>query len=202
MSRLKKAGGKDPVLIKKCLNGSVEAYGQLVDRYSARIINLAWGMTGDRHLAEDVAQEAFVRAYRALAKFQQRAKFSSWLYQIALNLCKDHLKARSRHARPSSQEHMESLEGNPRRRPGRKVLQAELSEKMAEAVNSLPLLYREAFVLRHMQGMDYREVSGILAIPADTVRVRAYRAREMLRQSLSPDVDTYWREMAAKEKRK
>ena len=71
---------------------------------------------------------------------------------------------------------------------------------MSEAINKLPLLYREAFVLRHLQGLDYEDVATITSVPADTVRVRAYRAREMLRESLSPNVDTFWREKAAKEK--
>jgi RNA polymerase sigma-70 factor (ECF subfamily) len=80
------------------------------------------------------------------------------------------------------------------------VLQTELSQKMREAINKLPYLYREAFVLRHLQGLDYRDVAAITNVPADTVRVRAYRAREMMRQSLAPNVDTFWREKAAKEK--
>jgi RNA polymerase sigma-70 factor (ECF subfamily) len=71
---------------------------------------------------------------------------------------------------------------------------------MRREINSLPYVYREAFVLRHLQGLDYEEVAAITGVPADTVRVRAYRAREMLREKLSPAVDTYWREKAAKER--
>lgn len=193
---------EDSVLIGKCLSGEVNCYGQLVDRYSARIINLAFAMVGNRHDAEDVAQEAFVRAYKGLSKFQKKAKFSSWLYQIALNLCKDYLKAKSRHARTADDEQLESVDANPQDQAPRVVLKEELSEKMREAVNKLPYLYRESFVLRHLQGLDYGEVASITSVPADTVRVRAYRAREMLRQTLSPNVDTFWREKAAKEKSK
>jgi RNA polymerase sigma-70 factor (ECF subfamily) len=192
----------DTLLIRKCLEGQVECYGQLVDRYSARIINLAFAMIGDRHDAEDVAQEAFVRAFRALPKFQRKAKFSSWLYQIALNLCKDYLKAKSRHARSADEEQMAQVDGDPRDQAPRVVLKEELSEKMRESINKLPYFYREAFVLRHLQGLEYEDVAAITGVPADTVRVRAYRAREMLREHLSPNVDTFWREKAAKEKRR
>ena len=198
----RRPGLDDSNLIKKCLGGQVECYGQLVDRYSSRIINLAFAMTGDRHEAEDVAQEAFVRAFKGLAKFQKRAKFSSWLYQIALNLCKDHLKAKSRHAKPTSDEQLAAIDGDPKQQALRLVLKEELSEKMREAINKLPFVYRESFVLRHLQGLDYGDVAAITEVPADTVRVRAYRAREMLRESMGKDVDTYWREKAAKDKRK
>ena len=192
----------DSTIVGKCQGGQAELYGQLVDKYSARIINLGYAMMGNRHDAEDVAQEAFVRAYKSLTKFQKKAKFSSWLYQIALNLCKDQLKARSRHARPTDDEQMNATPGNPKEQAPRVIIQAELSGKMSEAINKLPVLYREAFVLRHLQGLEYEDVAVITAVPADTVRVRAYRAREMLRENLAPNVDTFWREKAAKEKGK
>ncbi len=191
---------EDSAFITKCLEGSPEAYGRLVDKYSARIINLGYAMLGDRHQAEDIAQDAFVRAFKGLPRFQRKSKFSSWLYQIALNLCKDYLKAKSRHAKSADDEQLAAMGGNPQEQAPRVVLQTELSQKMREAVQKLPYLYREAFVLRHLQGMDYSDVAAITEVPADTVRVRAYRAREMLRQSLSPNVDTFWREKAAKEK--
>jgi RNA polymerase sigma-70 factor (ECF subfamily) len=190
----------DTTLVRRCLAGQTQAYGVLVDRYSARIINLAYAMIGDRHNAEDIAQDAFVRAYKGLSRFEKRAKFSSWLYQIALNLCKDYLKAKSRHARSTDDEQLAALDGDPQQQAPRVVLQSELSDKMREAINKLPYLYRESFVLRHLQGLDYSDVAAITNVPADTVRVRAYRAREMLRQSLAPNVDTFWREKAAKEK--
>ena len=192
----------DSTIVGKCQEGQSQHYGQLVDKYSARIINLGYAMMGNRHDAEDVAQEAFVRAFKGLARFQKKAKFSSWLYQIALNLCKDHLKAKSRHARAGGDDQLANMDGNPQEQAPRVILQAELSGKMSEAINKLPLLYREAFVLRHLQGLDYEEVATITSVPADTVRVRAYRAREMLRESLAPNVDTFWREKAAKEKAK
>jgi len=192
---------EDSQLLSKCLSGHSEAYGALVEKYGARIVNLAYQMIGDRHQAEDVAQEAFVRAYKALPRFERKAKFSSWLYQITLNLCKDHLKSRSRRARSADEEHLANVDADPRDEAPRQIVENELSQKMREAINQLPVLYRESFVLRHLQGLDYADVAAITEVPADTVRVRAYRAREMLRQSLSKNVDTFWREKAAKEKK-
>jgi RNA polymerase sigma-70 factor (ECF subfamily) len=199
-SSVRRPGADDTLLIQQCLDGRPESYGALVDKYSARILNLGFAMVGDRHQAEDIAQEAFVRAYKGLARFQRKAKFSSWLYQIALNLCKDHLKAKSRHAKSADDEQLEAMDSNPRDQAPRVVLQEELSGKMREAINLLPYLYRESFVLRHLQGLEYSDVAAITNVPADTVRVRAYRAREMLRHSLAKSVDTFWREKAAKEK--
>lgn len=191
---------EDTSLVGQCLGGKPEAYGKLVEKYSGRIINVAYAMMSDRHEAEDIAQEAFVRAFKGLPRFERKAKFSSWLYQIALNLCKDHLKAKSRHARSAGEEQLEGVNGNPRQQAHAQVVEGELSEKMREAIQELPLLYRESFVLRHLQGLDYADIAKITEVPADTVRVRAYRAREMLRESLAKNVDTFWREKAAKEK--
>lgn len=190
----------DTTLIQKVLEGAVDSYGALVDRYSARIINLAYMMIGNRHDAEDIAQEAFIRAYRGLKKFQQKAKFSSWLYQIALNLCKDYLKSRARGVKSLDDEQLTSLEPGTTEQAARHILESELSEVMRRCIGTLPVPYRETFVLRHLQGLEYDEVASITGVPADTVRVRAYRARELLREALSPQVDTFWREKAAKEK--
>ncbi len=190
----------DTDLIAKCIAGDVEVYQVLVDRYSSRILNVAYMMIGDRHEAEDVAQDAFIRAYKALPKFQHKAKFSSWLYQIALNLCKDFLKSKARSIKKMDDEKLQALEKRMEGSVSQVLLAAELSEGIRDVIYGLPELYREVFVLRHLQGVDYDDVAEITNVPADTVRVRAYRARELLRSSLAPIVDTYWKEMAAREK--
>ena len=190
----------DTDLIAKCIAGEVEVYQVLVDRYSSRIVNVAYMMIGDRHEAEDVAQDAFIRAYKALPKFQHKAKFSSWLYQIALNLCKDFLKSKARSIKKMDDEKLQALEKRMEGSVSQVLLAAELSEGIRDVIYGLPELYREVFVLRHLQGVDYDDVAEITNVPADTVRVRAYRARELLRSSLAPIVDTYWKEMAMREK--
>ena len=189
----------DTVLVQRCLDGDLETYGLLVDRYSGRLISLAAMMIGNRHDAEDVAQDAFVRAFKALGSFQRRAKFSSWLTQIALNLCKDYLKSKSRHARSVEEEHLSEVGDETRTRAPELIQQSELSEKMRECVAGLPYLYREAFVLRHLHGEEYDEIAELTRTTPDTARVRAHRARELLRELLSPSVSTFWREKAAKD---
>lgn len=191
---------EDTAIIRRCLSGQMEAYGSLVERYGPQIINLAFAMLGDRHEAEDIAQEAFVRAYRGLPRFRRKARFSSWLYQIALNLCRDRLKARVRRGRSAGEDPLTGLDGGPGEQAPRRLAEGELSEKMREAIQRLPPLYRDCFTLRHLHGLDYEKVAEIMKISPETARVRTYRAREMLRESLAPSVDTFWREKAAREK--
>lgn len=172
----------DIALIDQVLAGQTEAYSVLVDRHWARILNLSLMMTRDRHLAEDLAQETFARAYRALGQFQRKVKFSTWLSRIAENLYKSKLRSRARHgvAVRSRDEELEEM----RAPESTQDLSDELFEKMAAALNELPYLYREAFVLRHLQELDYEDVASITGVPADTVRVRTHRAREMLREKM------------------
>jgi len=193
---------EDTTIIRRCLSGCVEAYEDLVRRYGPQIVSLAFAMMGDRHEAEDVAQEAFVRAYRGLPRFRRKARFSSWLYRIALNLCRDRLKARSRRGRSAGEESLTELDGGPREQAPRRLADRELSERMREAIQGLPPLYRDCFALRHLRGLPYEKVAEILGISPETARVRTYRAREMLREALASSVDTFWREKAAREKRR
>ena len=97
-------------------------------------------------------------------------------------------------------EKLQALEKRMEGSVSQVLLAAALSEGIRDVIYGLPELYREVFVLRHLQGVDYDDVAEITNVPADTVRVRAYRARELLRSSLAPIVDTYWKEMAAREK--
>ena len=191
----------DTILIKRILSGDKDrSYEKLMQKYEGRIKNLAFMMIGNRTDAEDLAQESFIRAFKALPNFQRKAKFSSWLYQIAINLCKDYLKAKSRGARNIDEEHLETVDAGPGQTGMRHVIMDEISSKMAEALNKIPAIYREAFIRREMLTQDYGEIATATKTSADTVRVRAYRAREMLRELMAKDVDTFWREKAAKEK--
>lgn len=140
---------------------------------------------------EDIVQEAVATAFRDLARFRNRSKFSTWLYGIALNLCRKHLRDKGRRAAPAGPG---VLEAQPARGRGvlSSVIRHEMAERLELSVARLPTPLREAFVLRHVDGMDYPEISQITGVSEGTARVRAFRARALLRQELGDVVDTVW----------
>jgi len=143
--------------------------------------------------AEDIVQEAIATAFRDAAKFEGRSKFSTWLYGIALNLCRKHLRDKARHASSAAQE---LLEDQPARGRGvlSSVIRHEMAERLEISVGRLPTSMREAFLLRYVDGMDYPEISAITGVSEGTARVRAFRARGLLKEELGAVVDTVWLE--------
>jgi RNA polymerase sigma-70 factor (ECF subfamily) len=141
--------------------------------------------------AEDIVQEAVAAAFKDLARFEGRSKFSTWLYGIVLNLCRKHLRDKGRRAAPTGRE---VLEAQPARARGvlSSVIRHETAERIEIAVSRLPTSMREAFLLRYVDGMDYPEVSAITGVSEGTARVRAFRARALLREELGGVVDTVW----------
>lgn len=141
--------------------------------------------------AEDIVQEAVSVALRDLEKFEGRSKFSTWLYGIALNLCRKHLRDKGRHASLADRE---VLEARPARARGvlSSVIRHETAERIEIAVGRLPTSMREAFLLRYVDGMDYPDISAITGVSEGTARVRAFRARALLREELGAVVDTVW----------
>ena len=146
--------------------------------------------------AEDIVQEAVATAFRDVAKFEGRSKFSTWIYGIALNLCRKHLRDKSRHATSAAAELLEAQAAQ-----GRGVLSSVIRHEMAErleiSVGRLPTSMREAFLLRYVDAMDYPEISSITGVSEGTARVRAFRARALLREELGAVVDTVWLEKDA-----
>ena len=143
--------------------------------------------------AEDIVQEAIATAFKDIDRFQNRSKFSTWLYGIALNMCRKHLRDKSRHATAAAQEVLEAL---PARGRGvlTSVIRHEMAERLEISVSRLPTPMREAFLLRYVDGMDYPEISSITGASEGTARVRAFRARALLREELCSVVDTVWLE--------
>lgn len=177
--------GDDERLIARSLTHDREAFGQLVDRYAAVIVNLAYRMVGDRTDAEDLAQEAFLAAFKALPTFRADSKFSTWLYRIAANKCKDWLRAK----RPAPMDFDADDLGGERpvesRTPERLLSQQQVAEHLERAIQRLPPLYREAFVLKHVEGLSYEEMEGILGVSADTLKMRVYKGRVQLSRELA-----------------
>ena len=173
-------------LIARSLRQDPDAFGQLVERYATVIVNLAYRMVGDRTDAEDLAQETFVAAFKALPRFRAESKFSTWLYRIAANKCKDWLRAK----RPGQgvQDVNEVLDDGvaaEERTPERLLSQQQVAEQLDRAIQRLPPLYREAFVLKHVEGLSYEEMQEIVGVNADTLKMRVYKGRLQLSRELA-----------------
>ena len=178
----------DAVLVRASQRGDREAFSVLVSRHAASILSVTTRMLGPTADAEDAAQETFASAYRALSGFQFGSKFSTWLYRIAVNKCTDALRAR----RDPPESLDASDEGGAAVRepadeetPHWELEQSELAHELDRAVQDLPVIYRESFVLRHVEGLGYDEMSAILGVNRDALKMRVYKARNILCRSLA-----------------
>ena len=183
----------DEELMLQVMDGSEGAFGGLVDRYSQRVLNTIYRYIGDRHRSEDLTQEVFLRVHLHRKNYKPGGKFSAWLFTIAVNLAKNEIRSRVRHRGTQSLDHLQEISGDAElalvdrgRRPDRKAEDAELQGAVAEAVAELPESYREAVVLRDLEGLSYEEISEILNVPGGTVRSRINRARQLLKKKLLP----------------
>jgi RNA polymerase sigma-70 factor (ECF subfamily) len=151
-------------------------------------------MSNNPHEAEDISQEAFLRAYQSLARFNPSYKFSTWLYQITLNIIRDRFKKKElNYVSLDTPVETDDSEIYPQpadltNNPEQIIVQQEHAQAIQQAILSLPLKYREIIVLRHLQDLSYIEISNILKLPTGTVKVRLYRAREQLRKILKGSI--------------
>ena len=181
-------GCDEALLLARSCRGDAEAFGQLVDRYAGPIVNLCCRMVGERADGEDLAQEAFVAAYKALPSFRADAKFSTWLYRIALNKCRDWLRAR----RPWISLEGADDEDTPthewatdERTPEGELTQRQAAEHLEQALQRVPHLYREAFILKHVEGLSYEEMEALLGVRGETLKMRVYKGRVQLARELA-----------------
>ena len=174
-------------LIRLSQEGNGEAFGLLVERYKAKVFNLASSWTQDRTAADDLAQEIFIKAYFSLPKFRSKSEFGTWLYRVAVNHIKDYLR-----------KNKARLKEIPLEEAGEKVLSTENAgrrqEEQAEerrralvqaALRRLPEKHRIILTLRDIQGLSYEEISRILGLSPGTVDSRLFRARQKLREILA-----------------
>lgn len=180
---------EDQETIRAVLAGDREAFRRLVDRHARSILNLAYRMTGNAADAEDLTQESFLQAYARLPEFRLGARFHPWIYTIALNLCRTHLRRRRltswltpAPAGDPDRPAREPRGGEPD--PEQELLGREAERCLRDAVQALPPKYREVFVLRQAQGLSYDEIAGLLGLPLGTVEARLFRARRRLLESL------------------
>lgn len=175
-------------LVQLSKDGDEEAFGQLVQKYKSRVFNMALSITQNRETADDIAQEAFIRAYYGLPRFRYKAKFGTWLYRITINLIKDHLRRKERLPKLSIDE----VKGNPfsqedevKKREEEKAQEAKRTF-VHQIIRTLPEKYQIILSLRDIQELSYGEIAKILKISPGTVDSRLHRARIMLRKKIEP----------------
>lgn len=185
----------DEELMNLCVEGSEQAFRELMRRYHPRIVNVVYRYINDPVRAEEIAQEVFVRVYVHRERYRRTARFSTWIFTIALNLTKNEIRHRVRHSRLMSLDALTELGSSVgfflRERgkgPDEKLEESELQEVVNKAIVELPPKYRDAVVLRDLEGLSYEEVSDILSIPGGTVRSRINRGRLILKKKLEPYV--------------
>ncbi|MEY2909305.1 MAG: hypothetical protein RLZZ602_1828 [Pseudomonadota bacterium] len=175
----------DQQLVVRAQRGDTRAFDLLVLKYQGRIATLVSRFLNDPSEVEDVTQEAFIKAFRALPKFRGESAFYTWLYRIASNAAKNHLVARGR--RPSADADVEDAEyydeGDSLRdseTPEDMLFGQELAEVVKLALDELPDELRAALTLREFDGLSYEEIADVMSCPVGTVRSRIFRAREAI----------------------
>ena len=175
-------------LLARATGGDTKAFGQLVKTYQDLIYGLVFRMVRDPSLAEELTQDAFIKAFRSLSLFRGESKFTTWLYRIAVNVCHDQresLGARNRKKETSiGDAEFSTLDSPAGDRPDQVLETAEAIAKFQTGLDALEEKYREAFLLRHQEGLGYEEIAEILGISKSNAKVRVHRAREMILETL------------------
>lgn len=180
---------KDEVLVARCREGDKGAYGVLVQRYMKKAFGIAFDYTRDREAAKDLSQEAFLRAYLQIKRFDGRSSFYTWFYRIVVNLCLDYLRRRGR----ARWERFDETAENPSERtpmvdsstPDRVLMAQETVVEVARVLETLPANHRTAFLLRNHQGLSIPDIAKVMKTTDGTVRVFLHRAVAALRQTLA-----------------
>lgn len=173
--------------MEECRRGNKPLYRLLVDRHKDAVYAAVLGYTHEQSSAEEITQEAFVKAWKSLHKFEGRSRFSTWLMTIAINGAKDMLKDRQRTGRIEDTDTVTGSvfeESNKGDGPEQAAINDELGARLKRLIEELPDTYRQAFVLRHVDQLSYEEISGIVGTSVEAVRMRVFRAREMLKERL------------------
>ncbi len=182
----------DQMLVERVQKGDKTAFDLLIRKYQHRIVSLVSRYVPDGAEAQDVAQEAFIKAYRAIGKFRGDSAFYTWLYRIAINTAKNWLVARNRRppasdidANDAEQYDMDSRLKD-RGTPENELMREEVERTVYDAIAELPEDLRTAIMLREIEGMSYEEIATTMECPIGTVRSRIFRAREAIDEKLKP----------------
>mgnify|MGYP000860906249 FL=1 len=186
----------DQALVERAQGGDKHAFDLLVGKYQRKLGRLLSRFIRDSAEVEDVAQEAFIKAYRALPSFRGDSAFYTWLYRIGINTAKNYLVSQGRRAPTSTSFDAEESEGfedagqlRDINTPESLLLSKQIGETVNAAMDALPEELRTAIVLREIEGMSYEEIAGIMDCPIGTVRSRIFRAREAVATRLRPLLD-------------
>ena len=178
----------DEELVTRSVGGDADSFNQLILRWERPIYALAYRVIGREEDARDVCQDTFLRAYRALPGFKGQAKFSSWLYRIALNLCRDWMRRQRRAPVMQMPEGVDPIEMAAEREPAESietlVARRELSAVVEEAMALLPEEQRTAIILKEYHGMTFQEIADLQGCPLSTVKTRLYQGLSVLRRHL------------------
>ncbi len=187
----------DQLLVERVQRGDKQAFGLLVDKYQRKLGRLLSRFVRDPAEVEDVTQEAFIKAYRALPNFRGDSAFYTWLYRIGINTAKNYLMAAGRRAPTSTSvdsDEAESLDEGEQLRdintPESLLLSREIGDTVNATMQALPEELRTAIQLREIEGMSYEDIAQIMNCPIGTVRSRIFRAREAIAEQLKPLLDT------------
>lgn len=187
----------DQQLVERVQRGDKQAFGLLVAKYQRKLARLLSRLIRDSAEVEDVAQETFIKAYRALPSFRGDSAFYTWLYRIGINTAKNYLVSQGRRAPTSTDfdsEEAETFEDGEQLRdintPERLLMTKQIGSTVDAAMEALPDELRTAIVLREIEGLSYDEIASIMDCPIGTVRSRIFRAREAISEKLKPLLDT------------
>jgi RNA polymerase sigma-70 factor (ECF subfamily) len=184
----------DTSIVRSVQEGQTEAFAALVDRHRERVYAVLMRLVADPQTAEELAQEAFVRAFQGLANFRGEARFGTWLIQIAVNLARDHIRGRQRSRFESLDAALDRDPDQPafmdtrsQSNPLSELYENEMIKQFEIALAELPPSYREVFVLHHIENMSYEDIANTTCDSIGSLKVRAHRARKLMKERLFPD---------------
>jgi len=186
----------DQKLVEKAQQGDKKAFGILVEKYNKKLTRLLSRMVRDQSEIEDIVQDSFIKAYRAINNFRGDSAFYTWLYRIGINTAKNHLVSLGRRPKAMDSVEIEDIEnfedGHELRNletPETSMMTNEIVTTVNETIEMLPDDLRQAITLREMDGLSYDEIAAIMECPIGTVRSRIFRAREAISEKLKPLVE-------------
>jgi len=188
----------DAALMLRAKRGDRAAFAELVEKYKQPVMNFVFRSLRDEIEAEDLAQNVFLQAWKSRSRYRQTAKFSTWLFTIARNLCLNEIRRRSRHPAESIEEAHAEHEDQPRQQyedksqiaPPEKLLHGELAQKIEEALAELPENQRTAILLCRQDELSYEEIAGVLGCSLSATKSLIHRGRETLKEKLKPYLQT------------